>query len=88
MSGYIYGKLESKFNPSDENYLSEILEAAAVAWNRMEHPRRGELEDQITYRLAGRLSNDPHFSEIPYDIITQCWLLGLNGERLGLSRAE
>jgi hypothetical protein len=61
MSAYIYGKLEPKFNPFDENYLSEILAAAAVAWNRMEHPGSRELEDQITYRLAGRLANDPHF---------------------------
>ncbi len=83
MSAYIHGQLEPKFNPFDENYLSEILEATAVAWNRMEHPGNRELEDQITYRLAGRLANDPHFSEIPYDVIPQCWLLGLNGERLG-----
>lgn len=83
MSGYIYGKLESKFNPFDDNYLVEILEAAAVAWNRMKHPSTSELEDQITYRLAGRIANDPHFLEIPYDVIPQCWILGLNGERLG-----
>lgn len=83
MSGYIYGKLESKFNPFDDNYLVEILETAAVAWNRMKHPITSELEDQITYRLAGRIANDPHFLEIPYDVIPQCWILGINGERLG-----
>lgn len=84
MSGRIFnGTLESKFNPFDDDYLSEILEAAAVAWARMEHPQVSEIEDKITYRLAGRLANDPHFAELPYDIITQCWLLGLNGERLG-----
>ncbi len=83
MSGHIYGRLEPKFNPFDENYLSEILEAAAIAWDRMEQPANRELEDQITYRLAGRLANDPQFSELPYDVIPQCWLLGLNGERLG-----
>jgi hypothetical protein len=83
MSGYIFGTLQAEFNPFDENYLVEILEAAAVAWNRMKHPTIGELEDQITYRLAGRIANDPVFAEIPYDVIPQCWILGLNGERLG-----
>src|SRR5262249_54355884 len=33
--------------------------------------------------LAGRLANDPHFGDLPYDIVAQCWLLGLDGERLG-----
>lgn len=83
MSGRIYGKLEPRFNPFDENYLAEIVGAAAVAWSRMKHPDVTELEDQITFRLAGRLANDPHFADIPYDIIPQCWLVGLNGERLG-----
>jgi hypothetical protein len=83
MSGYIFGTLQAEFNPFDENYLVEILAAAAVAWNRMKHPTTSELEDQITYRLAGRIANDPVFAEIPYDVIPQCWILGLNGERLG-----
>lgn len=77
------GRLEDRFNPFDDDYLIEILEAAAVAWARMEHPNGSEIEDRITYRLAGRLANDPHFAELPYDIIPQCWLLGLHGERLG-----
>jgi len=84
MSGRVYnGKLESKFNPFDEDYLAEILEAAAVAWARMKQPDRNEIEDQITRRLAGRLMNDPYFAELPYDIVVQYWLLGLNGEALG-----
>jgi hypothetical protein len=83
MSGQIYGNLEPKFNPFDDNYLAEIVETTAIAWSRMEHPGIGEIEDHITFRLAGRLANDPHFADIPYDIIPQHWLLGLNGERLG-----
>src|SRR5437773_6668564 len=83
MSGRIYGNLEPKFNPFDENYLAEIVESTAAAWSRMEHPVNNEHEDRITFRLAGRLAHDPHFADIPYDIIAQRWLLGLNGERLG-----
>jgi hypothetical protein len=83
MSRRFTGRLEPKFNPFDDDYLAEILEATAVAWTRMEHPDGSEIEDRITYRLAGRLANDPQFSELPYDIIPQWWLLGLNGERLG-----
>ena len=84
MSGRSFnGRLGSKFNPFDEDYLAEILEAAAVAWARMTQPGLGEIEDQITFRLAGRLLNDPHFAEIPYDIIAQYWLLGLDGQLLG-----
>ena len=64
------GRLQSKFNPFDEDYLAEILEAAAVAWARMKQPSRSEKEDRITFRLAGRLANDPHFAEMPYDIVT------------------
>src|ERR1700720_4021894 len=68
MSGRIFnGRLEPKFNPFDDDYLAEILEAAAVAWNRMKHPTASEIEDRITYRLAGRLLNDPHFADLPYD---------------------
>src|SRR5271157_1662652 len=84
MSGQQFnGNLESEFNPFEENYLAEILEAAAVAWTRMKQPGPGEIEDQITRRLAGRLLNDPHFAELPYDIVVQNWLLGLDGEALG-----
>ena len=84
MSGRRFnGRLEPKFNPFDDDYLAEILEAAAVAWNRMKHPTASEIEDRITRRLAGRLANDPHFAELPYDVIAQCCLLGLNGDYLG-----
>jgi hypothetical protein len=84
MSGRkLRGTLEPKFNPFDQNYLGEVLEAIATAWNRMRQPKRNELEDSITCRLAGRLLNDSHFSDFPFDVVTQYWLLGLNGERLG-----
>lgn len=77
------GQLAREFNPFREDYLAEILETVAVAWSRMKQPKRNEWEDPITYRLAGRLQNDPIFNEVPYDIVPQHWLLGLNGERLG-----
>lgn len=84
MSGRRFnGSLEPKFNPFDDDYLAEIMEAASAAWKRMKHPTVSEIEDRITYRLAGRLLNDPHFAELPYDVIAQCCLLGLNGEQLG-----
>lgn len=84
MSGRIFnGRLAPKFNPFDDDYLSEILEAAAVAWARMRHPALSEIEDQITNRLAGRLANDSHFADIPYDVTAQCCLLGIDGQRLG-----
>lgn len=77
------GRLDPKFNPFAEDYLAEILEAMAVAWARMEHPARNELEDQITFRLAGQITNDPHFAELPYVVVPQYWLVGLKGKRLG-----
>ncbi len=77
------GRLDPKFNPFAEDYLAEILEAVAVAWARMKQPGRNEIEDRITFRLAGRLANDPHFAALPYDVVPQYWLLGPNGERLG-----
>lgn len=84
MSSPIFnGRLDPQFNPFDDDYLVEILEATAVAWARMNQPVTSEIEDRITFRLAGRLANDPHFAELPYDIVPQYWLLGLNGERLG-----
>jgi hypothetical protein len=79
----LIGSLEPKFNPFDEDYLIEILTATALAWARMKPPGSNEIEDRITERLAGRLANDPRFAELPYDIVPQYWLLGLNGERLG-----
>lgn len=84
MSSPIFnGRLDPEFNPFDDDYLFEILEATAVAWARMNPPATSEIEDRITSRLAGRLANDPHFAELPYDVVPQCWLLGLNGELLG-----
>ena len=84
MSGRTFnGTLEPAFNPFDEDYLAEMLEAVVVAWARMRHPKRNEIEDRITFRLAGWLMNDPHFAELPYDVVPQYWLLGLNGQRLG-----
>lgn len=77
------GSLKPEFNPFEEDYLGEILAAVALAWAKMRPPARNEIEDRITFRLAGRLANDPQFSHIPYDIVPQYWLLGLNGQRLG-----
>jgi hypothetical protein len=84
MSGRRFnGTLAQKFNPFEDDYLWEILEATALAWSCMKHPDRNEIEDRITFRVAGRLANDPRFAELPYDVVAQFWLLGLNGERLG-----
>ncbi len=77
------GRLEPKFNPFAGDYLTEILEATAVAWARMKKPGRSELEDRITFRVAGQLANDAYFTELPYDVVPQYWLLGINGELLG-----
>jgi len=77
------GRLAPAFNPFDEEYLVEILNAVIEAWSRMIRPNRRELEDHITFRLAGRIANDPLLRDLPYDVVPQYWLLGLNGERLG-----
>jgi len=77
------GRLDPEFNPFDEDYLTEILEATALAWARMKQPDRSEIEDRITFRLAGQLLNDSHFKDLPYDVAAQHWLLGLNGDCLG-----
>lgn len=84
MSGRIFsGRLKPEFNPFHDNYLAEIFQATAIAWARMQHPIGNEIEDKITFRLAGRLANDAHFAGLPYDVVPQSWLLGVNGERLG-----
>lgn len=84
MSGQIFsGRLARKFNPFDDDYVAEILIAAVVAWARMKQPKQYEIEDRITFRLAGRIANDHYFAELPYEVTAQHWLLGLNGERLG-----
>jgi hypothetical protein len=77
MSGRQFkGELNSEFNPFQEDYLLEIMEATAVAWNRMKQPSTKELEDQITFRLAGRLANDIHFVDLPMTLFlsTGCWV--------------
>jgi hypothetical protein len=84
MSGRSFiGSLNPEFNPFDGDYLAEILEATAHAWARMKPPKRTEIEDRITRRLVGQLVNAPEFAEIPYDVITQWEIVGLNGELLG-----
>src|SRR5690348_3421538 len=77
------GRLDPEFNPFSDDYLTEILEATAVAWARMKQPQRTEIEDRITFRLAARLVHDSHFADFPYDVVPQHWLLGVNGECLG-----
>lgn len=76
-------RLEAEFNPFEDEYFGEILQAVALAWARMKSPKSGEIEDRITFRLAGRLQNDPQFRDIPYDIVPQHWLLDIDGRRLG-----
>ena len=77
------GRLEPEFNPFTHEFLEEILRAVAHAWARMKRPKSDEIEDRITFRLAGRLQNDPIFRNLPYDIVPQYWLLGIDGRRLG-----
>jgi hypothetical protein len=84
MSGRLFiGKLDPDFNPFEEDYLAEVLEATVRAWSRMRQPRRNEIEDRITFRLAAMLAHDPEFAEMPYEAIPQFWLLGPEGELLG-----
>lgn len=77
------GRLDQEFNPFDGDYLSEILEATARAWARMRPPKRDDIEDRITFRLAGQLANASEFAEIPYEVTPQWWIVGLDGELLG-----
>lgn len=81
--GEASGQLDAELNPFTDDYLAEMLKAVAEAWARMKQPRSSEWEDDITFRLAGRLLNDPLFRDLPYDIVPQYWLLGINGQRLG-----
>ena len=76
-------RLDSEFNPFEDEYLGEILQTIALAWARIKPPKSGEIEDRITFRLAGRLQNDPTFQHIPYDIVPQHWILDIDGRRLG-----
>jgi hypothetical protein len=81
--GEASGRLDAEFNPFTDEFLGEILEAVALAWARMKQPKPSEIEDRITFRLAGRLINDLQFRHLPYDIVPQYWLLGMDGQRLG-----
>jgi len=81
--GEASGRLAAEFNPFTDEYLGEIFQAVAMAWARMRQPKLKEWEDEITYRLAGRLQNDPTLPTLPYDIVPQYWLLDLDGHRLG-----
>jgi hypothetical protein len=81
--GETSGRIEIEFNPFTDEFILEILQAVAKAWGRMRHPESGEFEDRITFRLAGRLLHDPFFRDLPYDIVPQYWLLGMDGQRLG-----
>lgn len=77
------GQLAAEFNPFDEDYLAEILEAVTVAWSRIKPPKQRDWEDDITNRLAGHLSNVSPFTDLPYAIDAQKTLLDLNGKILG-----
>lgn len=83
MSASISGNLEPQFNPFEESSLADVMQMTASAWARMKQPSTSELEDSITFRLAGRIANDPQFAESPYDVVAQYWNLGLDGELLG-----
>lgn len=83
MSTSFWGNLDPQFNPFAEDELSEIIRMTATAWAQMKQPPKSELEDSITFRVAGRIANDPDFAESPYDVVAQFWVLGLDGQRLG-----
>ncbi len=77
------GRLEPAFNPFDDDYLREIVQSVVTAWRLMKTAKPKEIEDRITFRLAGRLLNDPQFANLPFDVVPQFWLLDLDGKRLG-----
>lgn len=77
------GRLDAAFNPFGESYLSEIIRAVAAAWGKIRSPKANEIEDRITFRLAGRLMNDEEFANLPYDIVPQHWLVDIDGRLLG-----
>jgi hypothetical protein len=77
------GRLEPALNPFDDDYLRDIIRSLVVAWRVMKMPKPKEIEDRITFRLAGRLQHDPEFANLPFDIVPQYWLLDLHGKRLG-----
>ncbi len=62
-------------------YLSQILEAVVVAWRQMPKPKRTEIENRITNRLAGWLLNAPGIAdELPFHIVPQYPILDVNGK--------
>jgi hypothetical protein len=77
------GQIDPQFNPFAESYVRDIIRAIALAWSRRRNPPADEIEDRITFRLAGRLQNDEDFRELPFDVVPQYWLLDLHGRRLG-----
>jgi|SRR5665213_3284514 len=78
------GQLAPEFNPFAEDYLAEILLAVTVAWQQMPKPKRNEIENKITSRLAGWLMNAPDFIErLPFHIIPQYEIPDLQGKILG-----
>ena len=79
----ISGSIDSDFNPFSKQFIEEIIGAIVTAWSRMRNPNTDELEDQITFRLAGRLQHDNDFRELPFEVVPQYWLLDLQGHRLG-----
>jgi hypothetical protein len=83
MSTSFWGNLDPQFNPFADAELAEIIRMTATAWARMKQPSTSELEDSITFRVAGRIANDPDFVESPYDVVAQFWILGLDGQRIG-----
>ena len=76
-------RLDKAVNPFAVEYVGEILGAVAMAWARMRQPKRSEIEDRITFRLAGRLLNDPLFAALPFDIVPQYSMPSLHGRLLG-----
>ena len=81
--GEASGQLDAEFNPFADDFLGEILRAVTLAWAKLRPPKSSEWEDAITYRLAGRLQNDPSLPTLPYDIVPQYSLLDLDGRILG-----
>jgi hypothetical protein len=78
------GQLAAEFNPFGDDYLSEILEAVAVAWRQMPKPNPTEIENRITSRLAGWLLNAPGFVDrLPFHVVPQHELPDINGKILG-----
>ena len=81
--GEANGQLDAEFNPFTDEYLGEILEAVAMAWARMKHPKSSEIEIRITRKLAAQLRHDPVFRNLPFDVCQEYILDNLDAEYLG-----